>query len=272
MRYEMHPLADVVPPMTDEEYQELKADIKAHGLREPITLHQGKIIDGKHRYRACIELGVEPKTREIPTNGTPLEYVISENVKRRHLTTGQRAALAVELRPLIKRELDEAAFASSADQKLGAAKSPPNSRGARMAGHRRTATRSAAAHVRVSPAAVEAYEKVARETPDLAEKVRGGEMALFTAYDQARAREQHAKPPRVPTTAQLSTRARDAGQHFAKSVAALTNAKGDLTMMELWSIWAAIFEVQGYLEQIARKHQVAVPESPGDLKRLKPSS
>ena len=272
MKYEMHPLADVVPPMTEEEYEELKADIKAHGLCEPITLHQGKVIDGKHRYRACLELGIEPDTRKLSTNGSPLEYIISENVKRRHLTTGQRAALAVEIRPLIKRDLDEAAFASSGDQTLGEAKSPPNSRGAIMAGHRGAATRSAAAHVKVSQAAVEAYERVARETPDLAQKVRGGEMALFTAYDQARARDQHSKPPRVPTTAQLSTRARDAGQHFAKSVAALTNAQGDLTMMELWSIWAAIFEVQGYLEQIARKHQVAVPESPGDLKRLKPGS
>lgn len=92
----IHPFADIVPPMTPDEFAELKADIKAHGLHEPITLYEGKILDGKHRYRACMALGVPFKTRNWrKEDGSPAEYVISENVKRRHLSVGQKAAFAV---------------------------------------------------------------------------------------------------------------------------------------------------------------------------------
>ena len=255
MKYEMHPLADVVPPMTDEEYQELKADIKAHGLREPMTLHEGKVIDGKHRYRACIELGVEPQTRELSGGGTPLQYIISENVKRRHLTVGQLAALAVELRPLIEKDLDPS----------------PNIRG-QPQNHTTKAVTAAAGYVNVHPASVEAYAAVANKAPDLAKKVRAGEKPLWTAHAEMRDREpKPGRGIRVPTKTQLRNRARDAGQHFAKSVASLVDAPGDLTMMDLWSLWAAIYEVEGYLRQISHKHQLTVPDSTEALERLQPS-
>lgn len=249
--YTMHRLAEVVPPMTGEEYAELKTDIKIHGLREPITLYEGKILDGKHRYRACRELGVEIKTRNLPSNGSPLEYIISENVKRRHLTTGQRAALALELRPLVERELAES-------------ESPRKSGGS----HRTPAVEVAAQYVRVHPSAVETYAKVVKEAPDLAKQVRAGTLPLYAAQEQYRARQPKPKP-KAPTVAELSDRARTAATAFAKSVAALTKARGDMTFMELWAIWAAIFEVQGYLERIAREHRLPVPETPGDLKRLR---
>lgn len=251
--YPMHKLAEVVPPMTEEEYSELKADIKAHGLREPITLCEGKILDGKHRYRACRELGVEVKTRPLPKNGTPLEYIISENVKRRHLTTGQRAALALELRPLVERELAE----SETHRKSGAGGS-----------RRGPALKVAAEYVRVHPSAVETYARVVKEAPDLAEKVRSGNLALYGALEQSKARQPKPKPT-PPTVTELGERARGSATAFTKSVAALTKARGDVTVMELWAIWAAIFEVQGYLEEIARKHRLPVPETPAELKRLK---
>jgi hypothetical protein len=240
--------------MTAEEYAELKADIKAYGLREPITLYQGKILDGVHRYRACRELRVKIKTRVWKRDGgQPIHYIISENVKRRHLTTGQRAALAVELRPIVERELAE--------------KEPPRKSGGAKP-HRAPALKVAAEYVKVHPSAVETYSRVAKEAPDLAKKVRAGILPLYAAHEQYRARQPQPKR-KPPTVKQLSERAHTAATTFAKSVAALTKARGDLTFMELWAIWAAIFEVQGYLEQIARKHQLPVPETPGELKRLK---
>ena len=255
MKYEMHPLADVVPPMTNEEYEELKDDIKTHGLREPITLHEGKVIDGKHRYRACVELGIEPDTRELSGQGTPLQYIISENVKRRHLTVGQRAALAVELRPLIEKDMDD----------------HPNIR-VRSQGTRPQSVRSAADYVKVHPVSVEAYAAVANKAPDLAKEVRAGEKPLWTAHREMQAREPKSERRiRIPTKEQLRNRARDAGQHFAKSVASLVDAPGDLTMMDLWSLWAAIYEVEGYLRQISHKHRLKVPDSTEALERLQPS-
>src|SRR4030095_15316268 len=52
-----HELALVFPPMTESEFAALKEDIREHGQHEPITLYEGKMLDGLHRYRACQELG-----------------------------------------------------------------------------------------------------------------------------------------------------------------------------------------------------------------------
>ena len=51
-----HNLASIFPLMTEEEYQALVRDIERNGLLEPVWLYEGKIIDGRNRYRACLEL------------------------------------------------------------------------------------------------------------------------------------------------------------------------------------------------------------------------
>lgn len=96
--YHAHELALVFPPMTEPEFSAFKADIREHGQREPITLYEGKILDGLHRYRACQELGLEP--RVVRFEGNPraaAQLVIGRNFHRRHLTTSQRAIVAAEM-------------------------------------------------------------------------------------------------------------------------------------------------------------------------------
>jgi len=114
-----HPIADLIPSMTDEEYRGLLEDIKVNGLIDPIYLFEGKILDGRHRYRACLELETQPRFEEYQGD-SPVAFVISRNLKRRHLTESQRAALAVELLPYIEKEARERQVkAGKAGEKYG---------------------------------------------------------------------------------------------------------------------------------------------------------
>lgn len=93
--FEFHPLAKIFPLIEGAPFDELVSDIKENGLREPITLMEGAILDGRNRYRACGAAGVDIQTVDFV--GDPLKFVISKNLRRRNLKDGQRALIAAEL-------------------------------------------------------------------------------------------------------------------------------------------------------------------------------
>jgi hypothetical protein len=97
--FEPHLLASLFPELPPEELAELARDIKERGQLEPIILHKGLILDGRNRYRACQMAGVKPQTEEFnpkATKRSPSEFVLSRNLRRRHLSVGQKAAIALE--------------------------------------------------------------------------------------------------------------------------------------------------------------------------------
>ena len=75
------------------------ASISKNGLREPIIVGpDGRVIDGRHRLRACQEAGVEPQFEVFGGNDDDiLKLVIDLNVNRRHLDTSQRAMIGARL-------------------------------------------------------------------------------------------------------------------------------------------------------------------------------
>jgi ParB-like chromosome segregation protein Spo0J len=97
MILDAHKITELFPEMTSEEYAALKQDIERNGLQEAIWIHGGKIVDGRSRYRACVELGIEPQLREWDGTGSLLNFVVSANLHRRHLTASQKAMLAVQI-------------------------------------------------------------------------------------------------------------------------------------------------------------------------------
>ncbi len=78
--------------MNEQEFQELILDMKAHGQRDPITLFEDMVLDGVHRYRACLELDLKPNTQNLDDGVDPIAYVKSKNLHRRHMTETQRGA------------------------------------------------------------------------------------------------------------------------------------------------------------------------------------
>jgi ParB-like chromosome segregation protein Spo0J len=79
------------------------ADIKEHGLIEPITTSKGTILDGLTRFRACGEAGVEPRFVEFEGD-SPLDFVIAKNLQRRNMTALQKAAVALLLLPQLSEQ------------------------------------------------------------------------------------------------------------------------------------------------------------------------
>ena len=80
---EHHPAANAFPMMDDKRYAELLEDIRAHGLRVPVVICDGMILDGRNRAKACAELGVEYHIEEY--TGNPWHLVWSLNGSRRDL-------------------------------------------------------------------------------------------------------------------------------------------------------------------------------------------
>lgn len=93
---EFHPLSQIFPLIEGAEFDDLVADIRAHGVREPIWLYDGQIIDGRNRYRASAVAGADCPMREY-LGDDPAAFVVSLNLKRRHLNESQRAMVAAKL-------------------------------------------------------------------------------------------------------------------------------------------------------------------------------
>src|SRR5262245_4219775 len=95
---DIHPAAELFPLLSGQEFDDLVADIGKHGQHEPIRLYQGKILDGRNRYRACETLGIEPRRVDLPADLNPWDYVWSQNAERRHLDPGTKAVCCIRQR------------------------------------------------------------------------------------------------------------------------------------------------------------------------------
>ena len=104
---DFHEIAAIFPLMQDQEFEELKIDIKENGLRESIYIHEDKIVDGRNRYRACQELGIQPKYEMWNKQGSLVAFIISLNLRRRHLTASQKAIVALNILPWLEKEAKE---------------------------------------------------------------------------------------------------------------------------------------------------------------------
>lgn len=96
MELEFHPLANIFPLIEGAEFEALVEDIRLNGQREPIVLLDGKILDGRNRYRACLRAG-EDLASVTYYGEDPVSFVISLNLRRRHLDESQRAIVAAKL-------------------------------------------------------------------------------------------------------------------------------------------------------------------------------
>jgi N6-adenosine-specific RNA methylase IME4 len=195
---EFHELADLFPLMDAVGQSDLADEIERIGYLPdgPIVLYEGKILDGRNRYEACLALHMEgrlpkpPPFVQWPENGvSPLEWVIARNLLRRHLTPSQRAMIAAKLLPRFEeeaRQRQERTFRRG-DAAPVVEKVPPPERG--------KARDQAAAVLRVNPHYVQDAKKVLQKDPALAEQVTAGELDLQRAKSILKKQERPEPPP-----------------------------------------------------------------------------
>lgn len=90
----------LLPKMSDQEFGELKESIRTDGQHYPIIVNENlEVLDGHHRFRACIELNIEPdfEVRKFEDRLVEKKFVIEANLRRRHLNNFQLVELAVPL-------------------------------------------------------------------------------------------------------------------------------------------------------------------------------
>ena len=85
-----HPLSAAFPAMQVDEFQELKDSIEVNGVLNPVTVLDGMVLDGWHRYKAATELDMDCPMVALG-DIDPRDFVLAQNKARRNLTASQRA-------------------------------------------------------------------------------------------------------------------------------------------------------------------------------------
>lgn len=166
---DFHPLCKILPEMPASEYRMLVDDIRAKGLMRPITTYEGLILDGRHRFNACADAGVEPRF-ETYTGTDPAGFVASSCVHR-NLSASQRALIAAGF---LEYEREQAKKRAGTRTDLCETFHTGSETG--------RASDKAGERMHVSGRTVDDAAKViAHGVPELVEKVRSGEMSVSEA-------------------------------------------------------------------------------------------
>lgn len=205
-----HDAAALFPLMDKDRFAELVQSIREQGLIHPIVLCEGKILDGRNRYRACRDAGVEPRYENY--DGDPFAYVWNANGQRRDLTQAQRYLIWTDSiersatwqeQQAARREEANRKRSDAAKSNNNAAKDRPENSRANSSGttvskppERTSDAKASASHT--NRGTVEQADELKRKRPDLATKVQAGEMTLTAARREMKRGETAEKVAALP--------------------------------------------------------------------------
>lgn len=167
-----HEIADIFPLIHGKEFVDMKADIAANGVHESIVMYEGQILDGRNRFRACQETGVQPEFVEY-TESDPVGYVISLNLHRRHLDSDQKAACGIDTLPLYEKQAKKR-------QAKNALNNQPQSQNAEIIpeSEKGESRDKVAEHFGTNPRYVSDLKKIKAEDPEAFEEIKSGKKKL----------------------------------------------------------------------------------------------
>jgi len=189
---QIHELAGFYPMHSKALFLELVEGMRRHGYRSefPIVIYEGKILDGRNRYKAAIEAGVEPVIVEF-SGDDPLEFVVHANSNRRDLGIGQRAAIGIKIQKywnekgLENKCLGGQAAGRGREKDLTNLSKPINARA------------EAAKAAGVSEGTMAIVSRLEREEPELFEQVASGKLTPHKAQKKVKERKKKEKRAEV---------------------------------------------------------------------------
>jgi ParB-like chromosome segregation protein Spo0J len=190
-KYEDHPIAATFPILVDSELHELAEDIRKNGLLNDILIYQGKILDGRNRYRACKIAGVQPTTCQY-AGRDPVGHVVSLNLYRRQLRESQRAMVAAKIATLGEGRPSKTVSIDTV---------PTRGEAAKM--------------LNVGEASVGRAKQILIKSPELAERVSAGEITVYAAQQEIK-REAEPITPDGPEQKETSEQIPNEGMAWAK--------------------------------------------------------
>lgn len=172
-----HPLADLFPRIPVDDFRAMVQSIAKFGQKQKIILFEGKILDGRHRYEACLEAGVKPQFEEYKGDD-PIGYVEAVNFHRRHMDSSQRAAVAYSLETTTwggnrKKSQENGVKNQDANLRLD----PEHTRAEN------------AERYNVSERSINSAGQIAKQSPELFEKVKQGEITVNAALNELKQEE-----------------------------------------------------------------------------------
>lgn len=218
----IHPICEIFPMMSEDSLAKLAQDIQKNGLVNPIVIHDGMILDGRNRAKACEMAGIEPRLAEwSQIYKGPMDvaqWVWSINVQRRHLTVEQIAQAIVARCGIEEREAAKA-------RELSGKKADPMANSSQGPIDKKT-KKGPTREVLAEEAGVSTYQvqramniqKAVEENkiePDVAQKIIKGTMTARQAVDQINGKREVSKHEK-----------RKAGAATNRMVDALSTIKG----------------------------------------------
>ena len=96
-------LKALIPPLRESEYTQLEQNILSEGIREPILIWNGTIIDGHNRYSIAKKHGLNFAVKEMQFDNkdAAIGWMIYNQFGRRNLSAYDRSLLALKLKPII---------------------------------------------------------------------------------------------------------------------------------------------------------------------------
>ena len=175
----------LIPPLTDEEYEGLKASILAEGCRDALVLWGDTLIDGHNRYQICTEYGIPYRTvqKDFADRDEAMLWMIDLQRGRRNLSKPDSILLAQRKTAILAAKAKEKQVEAGKTFGRGIASIQMDK------SYAINIQKETAQLAGVSTGTLARFEQVQRKKPELIDGIRRGELSINQAYQTIRREE-----------------------------------------------------------------------------------